>query len=65
MLELTGHKDVKVYPGAVFPLINSKEEIVRRQKLYGVVTYQGAWNAHKIGGEASGSTYTGAWNSGV
>jgi inosine-uridine nucleoside N-ribohydrolase len=44
MLELTGHKDVKVYPGAVFPLINSKEEIARWQKLYGVVSYQGAWN---------------------
>src|SRR5215470_11949001 len=23
MLELTGHSDIKVYPGAVFPLINS------------------------------------------
>ena len=45
MLELTGHKDVKVYPGAVFPLINSKEEIARWQKLYGVVSYQGAWNS--------------------
>lgn len=45
MLELTGHKDVKVYPGAVFPLINSKEEIARWQKLYGAVSYQGAWNS--------------------
>src|SRR5215470_16612726 len=25
MLELTGHSNIKVYPGAVFPLINSKE----------------------------------------
>ena len=33
MLELTDHKDVKVYPGAVFPLINSKEEIARWQKV--------------------------------
>jgi inosine-uridine nucleoside N-ribohydrolase len=65
MLELTGHKEVKVYPGAVFPLINSKEEIARWQRLYGVVTYQGAWNERKIGGGASDSTYTGAWNSGV
>ena len=50
MLELTGHSDIKVYPGAVFPLINSKEEIARWQKLYGVVSYQGAWNEHKIHG---------------
>jgi inosine-uridine nucleoside N-ribohydrolase len=64
MLELTGHKDVKVYPGAVFPLINSKEEIARWQKLYGVVGYQGAWNEKKMGG-VPGSTYTGAWNSGL
>jgi inosine-uridine nucleoside N-ribohydrolase len=44
MLELTGHTGVKVYPGAVFPLINSKEEIARWSKLYGKVRYQGAWN---------------------
>jgi len=43
MLELTGHTDVKVYPGAIFPLINSKEEIARWSKLYGAVQYQGAW----------------------
>ena len=64
MLELTGHSDIKVYPGAVFPLINSKEEIQRWQKLYGVVSYQGAWNEHKIR-SSTGSTLTGAWNSGV
>jgi purine nucleosidase len=43
MLELTGHTDVKVYPGAIFPLINSKEEIARWSKIYGAVHYQGAW----------------------
>ena len=48
MLELTGHSDIKVYPGAVFPLINSREEIKRWEKLYGTVSYQGAWNEHKI-----------------
>ena len=26
MLELTGHPDIRVFPGAVFPLINSKED---------------------------------------
>src|SRR5579864_4715372 len=64
MLELTGHKDVKVYPGAVFPLINSKEEIARWQKLYGVVSYQGAWNEKKVHTPA-GSVNAGAWNSGL
>ena len=64
MLELTGHSDIKVYPGAVFPLINSKEEIARWQKLYGVVNYQGAWNEHKIRG-VNGTNNSGAWNSGV
>lgn len=44
MLELTKHTNTKVYPGAVFPLINSKEEIARWSKLYGRVVYQGAWN---------------------
>ena len=55
MLELTGHTDIKVYPGAVFPLINSKDEIARWQKLYGVVNYQGAWNEH---GSHSSANYT-------
>lgn len=64
MLELTGHKNAKVYPGAVFPLINSKEEIARWEKLYGAVNYQGAWNQHKIHAPA-GTAYTGAWNSGA
>ncbi|HZQ93094.1 MAG TPA: nucleoside hydrolase [Terriglobales bacterium] len=44
MLELTEHRGVKVYPGAVFPLINSREEIARWSRLYGRVGYQGAWN---------------------
>ncbi len=48
MLELTGHTDVKVYPGAVFPLINSKEEIARWSKLYGSVRYQGAWTKNGV-----------------
>ena len=64
MLELTGHSNIKVYPGAVFPLINSKEEIKRWEQLYGKVTYQGAWNEHRIR-SATGSTLTGAWNAGA
>jgi purine nucleosidase len=51
MLELTQHTDIKVYPGAVFPLINSKEEIARWSKLYGKVSYQGAWNERRTTGK--------------
>jgi len=51
MLELTGHTDVKVYRGAIFPLINSKEEIARWSKLYGEVRYQGAWKKYGQGTE--------------
>jgi purine nucleosidase len=64
MLELTGHSNIKVYPGAVFPLINNKNEIERWEKLYGKVSYQGAWNQHKIR-TPNGETYAGAWNSGA
>jgi purine nucleosidase len=52
MLELTGHSGIKVYPGAVFPLINSKEEIARWSKLYGEVRYQGTWKKYGSGASA-------------
>jgi purine nucleosidase len=44
MLELTGHANIPVVPGAVNPLINSKEATARWEKLYGRIDYQGAWN---------------------
>jgi inosine-uridine nucleoside N-ribohydrolase len=49
MLELTNHPEIKVYPGTIFPLINSKEEIARWSKLYGKVRYQGAWTKNGTG----------------
>jgi purine nucleosidase len=49
MLEITGHTDIPVYPGAVYPLINRMEMIERWEKLYGTVHYQGAWNGHRPG----------------
>src|ERR1700675_888921 len=49
MLELTNHPEIKVYPGAIFPLINSKEEIARWSRLYGKVRYQGAWTKNGTG----------------
>lgn len=44
LLEIIGRTDIPVLPGAVFPLLNSKEEISRWEKLHGVVPYKGAWN---------------------
>jgi purine nucleosidase len=47
LLEIIGRTDIPVVPGAVFPLVNSKEYIVRWETLYGKVVYQGAWNFAK------------------
>jgi purine nucleosidase len=44
LLEIIGRTDIPVVPGAVFPLVNSKEATARWEKLYGKVIYQGAWN---------------------
>ena len=48
MLEITHHEIIPVIPGAVFPLINTKEETARREKIYGRILYQGAWNYGKV-----------------
>ena len=43
-LEIAGRTDIPVYRGAVFPLLNSKEEAERWEVLYGEHLYKGAWN---------------------
>jgi inosine-uridine nucleoside N-ribohydrolase len=43
MLELTGHADVPVARGAVFPLIRTQEETRLEAALDGKVTWLGAW----------------------
>ena len=43
MLELTGHTDVPVARGAVFPLIRTQEETRLADALYGKQSYLGAW----------------------
>lgn len=43
MLELIGRQDIPVMQGATYPLINSEEETRRWEKLYGKLTYKGAW----------------------
>ena len=47
LMEIIGRTDIPVVPGAVFPLVNSKEYIARWETLYGKVVYQGAWNYAK------------------
>jgi purine nucleosidase len=49
MLEIVGRTDVPVVPGAVFPLINREEMILRWEQLYGKVSYKGAWNRKPLG----------------
>ena len=44
MLEIVGRTDIPVVPGAIFPLVNSREEEARWEALYGKVVYKGAWN---------------------
>jgi purine nucleosidase len=47
LLEIIGRTDIPVFPGAAFPLVNSKEYIAKWETLYGKVIYQGAWNHAK------------------
>ena len=49
MLEIVGRTDIPVVPGAVFPLINREELILRWEQLYGKVSYKGAWNKKPLG----------------
>jgi purine nucleosidase len=44
LLEIIGRPDIPVVPGAVFPLVNSKEYIAKWEMFYGKIIYQGAWN---------------------
>ena len=43
MLELTGHADVPVVRGAVFPLVRSEEQTRLEEALNGKVAWLGAW----------------------
>lgn len=44
LLEIIGRTDIPVLPGAVFPLVSSKEYIERWETLHGKLLYKGAWN---------------------
>ena len=43
LLEIAGRTDVPVAEGALFPLLNSKEESERWENLYGKLGYKGCW----------------------
>jgi inosine-uridine nucleoside N-ribohydrolase len=43
MLELTGHADIPVAQGAVFPLVRTQRETELQQALLGKVVWLGAW----------------------
>ena len=44
LMEIIGRRDIPVLPGAVFPLVSSKEYIAKWETIHGKVVYQGAWN---------------------
>ncbi|GAC1433864.1 MAG: nucleoside hydrolase [Terriglobales bacterium] len=44
LLEIAGRADIPVVPGAVFPLVRSREEAQLWQQQYGKVAFAGAWD---------------------
>jgi len=47
LMEIIGRADIPVVPGAVFPIVSSKEYIAKWETLHGKLVYQGAWNYAK------------------
>ena len=43
LLEIARRTEVPVYPGAVFPLVNTQSRTRRWEQLYGPLFYKGAW----------------------
>ena len=43
LLEIAKRTDIPVYPGAVFPLVNTPALVKRWEALYGKLFYNGAW----------------------
>ncbi len=48
LLESVGRTDVKVYPGAAFPLEHSYESMQLEAKLYGMPSYLGAYSDYRM-----------------
>jgi purine nucleosidase len=49
LLELVGRSDVPVVPGAVFPLVRTRESTELWEQMYGKFVYKGAWRAGNPG----------------
>jgi purine nucleosidase len=49
LLEFVGRTDIKVYPGAAFPLVRTQEWTHLAEALYGKATYKGAWSDNRKG----------------
>src|SRR3974377_563264 len=47
LMEIIGRTDIPVVPGAIFPLVSSKEYIAKWEMHYGRVSFPGAWNYAK------------------
>jgi purine nucleosidase len=58
MLELTGHSDVPVARGAVFPLVRTQEQTRIEAALDGKVTWMGAWGWLSLATNDNGSGIT-------
>jgi len=58
MLELTGHANIPVARGAVFPLVRTEEETRLESALFGKVTWLGAWGEGPTALDEHGSTVT-------
>ncbi len=56
MLELTGHADVPVARGAVFPLVRTQRETQLREPLDGKVAWLGAWG--EMDAQGTGATHS-------
>ncbi len=46
LLEIVGRTDIPVLPGAVFPLVHTRQEALLDEQLYGKINYMGAWDPH-------------------
>jgi purine nucleosidase len=60
MLELIHRTDVPVVPGAIFPLVRTREETKAQQQLYGSFAWYGAWGDLAPEG-SGGKTYHGPY----
>jgi inosine-uridine nucleoside N-ribohydrolase len=54
LLELSGHPEIPLLPGAVYPLLNSEVATERWEALYGKLVWKGAWTKEWV--EQTGQT---------